>query len=73
MQVAGLTAVTVALPAMGGGRNQRGEKRVRVRPLAGQQAGSPAERAFAARARFATAADAMRSAAARRMSAEVVI
>ena len=63
--------LAAAMPAIGGGRNHHGEKRVRVRPLASQGNPSSSERAFCQRARFATAADAMRAVAARGMTAEV--
>ena len=71
IQIAGTTILVATMPAIGGSQNPRGEKRVRVRPLASQEDISPAERAFFRRARFATAADAMRATASRRMTAEI--
>lgn len=68
LQVAGAAIVAVAaIPTLGGtgGRHRGDVKRVRVRPHDAQQELSPAEKAFCRRARFATAADAMRAAAAR--------
>jgi hypothetical protein len=71
LQVAGATMLVAVLPAIGGGRNHRGVKRVRVRKLEGQGNISNADRAFYHRARFATPADAMRAVASRRMTAEI--
>lgn len=73
LQVAGAALLVASLPAVGGGRNRRGVKRVRVRKLAGQGNATPAERAFYQRARFSTAADAMRAVASRRMTAEIYV
>jgi hypothetical protein len=75
LQIAGAAVLTaaVAVPAIGGGRNHHGVKRVRVRKLAGQGNPTPAEIAFYQRARFATAADAMRAVASRRMTAEIYV
>ena len=65
--------LAAAMPAIGGGQNRRGVKRVRVRKLAGQGNPSPAEKAFYQRARFATAADAVRAVASRGMTAEIYV
>ena len=73
LQVAAATMLVAALPASGGARSRRGEKRIRVRPLASQGGVSAAERAFCQRARFASAADAMRAAASRGMTAEIYV
>ena len=73
LQVAGATMLVAALPAIGGRRNGQGPKRVRVRPLASSPEISPAQRAFYRRARFATAADAMRAVASRGMTAEIYV
>ena len=74
LQVAGVALLAAALPAIGGGgRNRRGVKRVRIRKLAGQGNPSPAERAFYQRARFATAADAVRAVASRGLAAEIYV
>lgn len=74
LQVAGATMLVAALPAIGGGgQNRRGVKRVRVRKMAGQGNSSPSERAFYQRARFDTAADAMRAVASRGMTAEIYV
>lgn len=73
LQVAGATMLVAALPAIGDGKNRKDEKRVRIRPASGRQDVSPAERAFCQHARFATAADAMRAAAARRIAAEIIV
>ena len=73
LQVAGAALVAAAvLPSLGGAGNPAGEKRVRLRPLSGADL-RPGEIAFYRRARFATAADAMRAAAARRMAAEICV
>lgn len=71
-----LTAV--AVPVMGGhgnghgnGNGHQGQKRIRVRPLSSQEDISPTERRFYNRARFETAADAMRAVASRGMTAEI--
>jgi len=76
IQVAGATILAaVAVPAMGrghgNGNGNHGQKRIRVRPLSSQGNLSPAERAFYRRARFETAADAMRATASRGMTVEI--
>ena len=73
LQAAGATVLlaVVAAPAIGGGKSGHGVKRVRVRPLSLQGGLSPRENDFFRRARFFTAADAMRAVASRRMTAEV--
>ena len=73
LQVAGATMLAAALPAIGRGRNRRGPEKYRIRPLASPADLCPGEIAFCRRARFATAADAMRAAAAHRMAAEIYI
>ena len=73
LQVAGAAMVAaVALPSLGSAKNHNGEKRVRIRPLPGA-ALRPGEIAFYRRAKFDTAADAMRAVASRRMTAEVYV
>ena len=73
LQVAGAALVAAAaLPSLGSADSQPGEKRVRIRPVPGADL-RPGEIAFYRRARFATAADAMRAAAARRMTAEIYV
>lgn len=77
LQVAGAAMLTAAaVPAIGNGHghghgHRHGQKRVRVRPLSSQENLSPKERAFYRRARFETAADAMRAVASRGMTAEI--
>ena len=74
LQGAGAAAVAVALmalPALGGTQSHNGTKRVRIRPLSSQGNPRPGEMAFYRRARFASAADAMRALASRGMVAEV--
>ena len=72
LQTAGVAMLVAALPALGrGGRNRRHQKNIRVRSLVPLGHLTPADRAFIQRARFATAADAMRAVAARRMTAEL--
>lgn len=69
-----MVAITMlTLPAIAGSRNRHREKRVRVRKLAGQGNPSPSERAFYQRARFTTAANAMRAVASRGMTAEIYV
>ena len=71
MQVAGAAILAVAaIPALGGTKAKNGKKRVRIRPVESANL-RPGEISFYRRARFATAADAMRAAAARRMSGTV--
>ena len=73
LQVAGATMLlaAVAVPALGGGKSSHGVKRIRIRPLSSQGNVRPGEISFYRRARFATAADAMRAVASRRMTAEI--
>ena len=74
MQVASATILAVvAVPAIGSGHGNghHGQKHVRVRPLSSEGNLRPAERAFYRRARFETAADAMRAAASRGMTVEI--
>ena len=73
LKVTGAAMLTAALPAVGGHGNGQGPKRVRARPLSASQAISSAERAFYQRARFETAADAMRAVASRGMTAEIYV
>jgi len=76
IQVAGATMlVAVAVPAIGSGHGNghHGQKRVRVRPLSSEGHLRPAERAFYHRARFESAADAMRALASRGMTAEIYV
>ena len=73
MQGAGAAAAAVTimtLPALGGTKAKSGEKRVRIRPVSTDNL-RHGEISFYSRARFATAADAMRAVASRRMTAEV--
>ena len=68
LQVAGAAIVAAAaIPSLGGTKKKKknGEKRVRVRPYNANQKLTPSEIDFCDRARFTTAADAMRAAAAR--------
>ena len=71
LQGAGAAVTLLALPALGGMKSKNGQKRVRVRPLASQTNLRPGEISFYRRARFATAADAMRAAASRGLTAEI--
>jgi len=74
LQTAGVTMLAATLPALGrGGRSRRREKRIRIRSLIPLGHLPPAQRAYVQRARFATAADAMRAVAARRLAAAVVV
>ena len=73
LQLAGATVLVAALPAIGGGQNHRGAKRIRIRPLASQGNVTTAKSVFFQRARFATAADAMRAAASRGTNAEIYV
>lgn len=73
LQVTGTAAVAaavLALPVSGAGRSRRGPRNVRVRLL---PMGNPrlADETFCHRARFPTAADAMRAAARRGVAAEI--
>ena len=71
LQIAGATILAVAtLPALGGAKARHGEKHVRIRPVQGANL-RPGEISFYRRARFATPADAMRAAAARRMNGTI--
>ena len=73
LQVSGAALMAVAaIPAMGGHGNHNGAKRVRIRPVPGADL-RPGEISFYRRARFATAADAMRAVAAHRMNAEIYV
>lgn len=73
LQVAGAAMVAIAaIPSLGGSGNHNGEKRVRIRPVPGAEL-RPGEISFYRRARFATAADAMRAVASRRMKAEIYV
>ena len=74
LQTAGVAMLMATLPALGrGGRDRRRQKNIRVRSLVPLGHLTPADRAFIQRARFATAADAMRAVAARRLDAAVVL
>lgn len=74
LQVAGAAIVAVAaIPSLGGTKgNKNGQMRVRIRPVPGADL-RPGEISFYRRARFATAADAMRAVASRRMKAEIYV
>ena len=73
LQVAGAAILAAAaMPALGGAKARHGEKRVRIRPVPGANLRT-GEISFYRRARFATAADAMRAAAARRMNGTVYV
>lgn len=65
--------LAATLPVIDDENNRNGAKQVRVRPASNCQNISPSERAFCRHARFATAADAMRAAAARRIVAEIIV
>lgn len=67
LQVAGAAVVAAALPSLGGAKNPNGEKRVRIRPVPGADL-RPGEVSFYRRAKFWTAADAMRAVASRKMA-----
>ena len=71
LQVAGATMLVAAVPAVGGGQNRWGPKKIRIRPLSSEGNLCPGEISFYRRAKFATAADAMRAVASRRMTAEI--
>jgi len=73
LQVAGAAMLVAAMPAVGGGHNRRGPKKIRIRPLASEGNLRPGAIAFYRRAKFATAADAMRAVASRRMKAEIYV
>lgn len=71
LQIAGSAIVAMAaIPSLGGHGNHHGAKRVRIRPVSGAVL-RPGEISFYRRARFATAADAMRAVASRGMQAEI--
>ena len=71
LQVAGAAIVAVAaIPSLGGTKARNGVKRVRIRPVSDADL-RPGEISFYRRARFETAADAMRTAASRGMNAEI--
>ena len=77
LQVAGAAMVAIAaIPTLGkpgnNNGNHNGQKRVRIRPVPGADL-RPGEISFYRRARFATAADAMRAVASRRMQAEIYV
>lgn len=73
LQGAGAMIVAAAaIPSLGGAGNHNGQKRVRIRPTTGANL-RPGEISFYRRARFATAADAMRAVASRRMKAEIYL
>lgn len=73
LQVSGAALMAVAaIPAMGGHGNHNGAKRVRIRPVPGADL-RPGEISFYRRAKFATAADAMRAAASRGLKAEIYV
>ncbi|MGD9611521.1 MAG: twin-arginine translocation signal domain-containing protein [Kiritimatiellia bacterium] len=73
LQVAGAALVAVAaIPSWGGSRNHSGQKRVRIRPVPDADL-RPGEMSFYRRARFETAADAMRAAASRGLKAEIYV
>ena len=77
LQVAGSALVAIAaIPSLGNSGNNNGnhngEKRVRIRPVPGADL-RPGEISFYRRARFETAADAMRAVASRRMKAEIYV
>lgn len=72
LQVAGAAMAAVALPSLGGAKNHNGEKRVRIRPLHDADL-RPGEVAFYRRAKFWTAADAMRAVASRRMAGVIYL
>ena len=63
-------ATLMTLPALGGTKAKNGAKRVRIRPVSTANL-RPGEISFYRRARFATAADATRAVASRRMAAEI--
>ena len=63
-------ATLLTLPALGGTKAKNGKKRVRIRPVSSANL-RPGEISFYRRARFATAADAMRAVASRRVIAEI--
>lgn len=71
LQVAGATMLVAAVPAVGGGQNRWGPKKIRIRPLSSESNLRPGEISFYRSAKFATAADAMRAVASRRMTAEI--
>ncbi len=71
MQMAGAMFVAVAAcPVWSGAKAKNGEKRVRIRPVSFANL-RPGEISLYRRARFATAADAMRAVASRRMTAHI--
>lgn len=71
LQVAGAAFVAVAaIPSWGGPGNHSGAKRVRIRPVPDADL-RPGEISFYRRARFATAADAMRATASRKLTGVV--
>lgn len=71
LQGAGAMIVAVAaIPGLGSAKAKNGQKRVRIRPVSTANL-RPGEISFYRRARFATAADATRAVASRRMTAEI--
>ena len=70
-QVAGVALFVATLPAMGGGRHRRGPKKFCIEALHPAGDLTPKQMAFIRRARFDTAADAMRAVASRGMRARI--
>ena len=73
LQVAGAAIVAaVAIPSVNGAKARNGQGLLRVRPISSDSL-RPAEIVFYSNARFATAADAMRATASRRLTAEIYV
>ena len=71
LQIAGAAIVAaVAIPSISGAKAKNGQSLIRIRPLSSDGL-RPGEVIFYGNARFATAADAMRAAASRRLTAEI--
>ena len=70
LQVAGATMLAATMASVpASGERQSGPRRIRVRMVSPNP--RPAELAFCRRARFQSAADAMRALASRRLTAEI--
>ena len=73
LQVAGAAIVAaVAIPSVNGAKARNGQGLLRVRPISSDSL-RPGEIVFYSNARFATAADAMRATASRRLTAEIYV
>ena len=73
LQVAGAAIMAaVVIPSVSGAKAKYGQGSFRVRPISSDSL-RPGEVVFYSNARFATAADAMRATASRRLTAEIYV